>query len=117
MGKLLSHNETLFSGTVTANGNSRSSPVITKWAKEGIFFIDITAVSGTSPTLDITLKIYNELDEKWHLLATFSQKTAVGTDIGYVQYGLGEKVAIDYAVGGTTPSFTFKVTTNLKDQM
>jgi len=41
----------------------------------------------------------------------------VTTDVGYVQYGLGDQVACDYAIGGTnTPTFTFKVTANLKDQ-
>ena len=115
---LLSHDETLFSGTdVTASSNSRSNPVITRWSKEAIFFLDITAVSGTNPTLDVTIRIYDAGTAKWHLLATFTQKSSVTTDVGYVQYGLGDQVACDYAIGGTnTPTFTFKVTANLKDQ-
>ena len=117
MGRLSAHNETLFSGTATSNGDSHSSPVVTRWAKEAIVFLDVTAASGTNPTLNVTIKIYDAVTAKWFLLATFSQKTGVTNDVGYVQYGLGEKIACDYAISGTNPSFTFRVSTNLKDQM
>lgn len=114
---LLPHNETLYSGTATSSSNSRSSPVITKYSKEAIIFFAITAASGTNPTLDVTIKVYDAGTAGWHLLGTFTQKTGVTTDVGYIQYGLGDQIACDYAIGGTaTPTFTFKVTANLKDQ-
>ena len=106
---LLSHNETLFSGTATSGSNSRSSPVITRWSKEAIFFLDVTAIAGT---LDVTIRVYNELTEKWHLLATFDEMNSITTDVGYVEYGLGDKIACDYVVTG---SVTFSLTVNLKD--
>ena len=108
---LLSHTETLFDGTATSSGNSRSSPVITKYSKEAIFFLDITAIDGT---LNITIRVYNELTEKWHLLATFDEKNSICTDEGYVEYGLGDEIACDYVVTG---SVTFSLTVNLKDQV
>jgi len=113
MGKLLSHDETLYSGTATSSSNSRSSPIITRWSKEAVFFLDITAASGT---LDVTIKVYDAGSAKWHLLATFTQKSSVTTDVGYIQYGLGDKIACDYTVSGGG-SFTFSLTVNLKDQM
>jgi len=108
---LLSHSATIFSGTVTENGNSQSTPVSTEYAQEAIFYLDITAASEDA-TLDITLNVYDSITDKWHLLATFSQKTEVSTDVGYVQYGLNDKVSCSYVVDGT---FTFKLTTNMKD--
>jgi hypothetical protein len=114
---LVSHDQTIFSGTATSSSNSRSSPVITRWSKEAIFFLDITAVSGTNPTLNITIKVYDVLSGKWHLLATFTEKGNVSTDVGYIQYGLGDRIACDYAITGTNPSFTFTVTVNLKDHI
>ena len=114
---LLSHDETLYDGTAASSSNSRSSPIITRWSKEAIIFLAVTAASGTDPTLDVTIKVYDAGTAGWHLLGTFTQKTGVTTDVGYVQYGLGDQIACDYAIGGTnTPTFTFKVTVNLKDQ-
>ena len=116
MGKLISHSETLFSGTATSSSNSHSAPVITEWSSEGQIFLSITAVSGTNPTLDVTIKTYGSIADEWFLLATFSQKTGITTDFGTVGFGLGEKWAIDYTIGGTnSPSFTFSVTAHLKD--
>ncbi len=110
------HTETLFSGTATSTGNTQSSPVVSKYSEEAIFFLDITAVSGTNPTLDLTIHVYDEIGGNWHLLATFSQNTATGTDVGYVQYGIGSKLSITHTIGGTnTPSFAFTVSVLLKD--
>ena len=108
---LLSHNETLYDGTATSSCNSRSSPVVTRWSKEAIFFLDVTAGSGA---LNITINVYNELTEKWHLLATFDEISCACTDVGYVEYGLGDKISCDYEVEG---SFTFSLTVNLKDHI
>ena len=113
---MIAYTQEIFSGTVTADGNSRSTPVSTKHAKECIVYFDITAIDGTNPTLDVTIKVYNPLREKWFLLATFDQKSTVTTDFGAIQYGLGERIAIDYAVGGTDPSFTFTIDATFKER-
>lgn len=113
---MISHDATLFSGEVGASGDTHLTPVNTKYDREAIFFLNITAASGTNPTLDLTLKVRDELTAVWHTLATFTQKTGTGTDIGFVDTGLGESVALYYVVGGTnTPKFTFSVTANLKE--
>jgi len=114
---MITHTDQLFSGTATATGNSYLTPITTKWATETTFFLKITAVSGTSPTLDVELMIYDRISDDWYLLGTFSQKTTTGTDIGQVPYGLGEKVAIKYTIGGTTPSFTFQVNATVKEEL
>ena len=114
---LISSDVTLYSGTATASGNSRTSPINTEFVREATFFLNITAVSGTNPTLDVTIKTYDPITASWHLLATFDQKSSITTDVGYVQYGLSKQVACDYVVGGTnTPTFTFSVTANIKEE-
>jgi hypothetical protein len=110
------YTQQIFSGTVGVSGNSRSTSISTRHAKEAVIYLDITAVSGTNPTLDVTLKLYDTLSENWFLLATFSQQSTVTTDLGALGYGLGERMAIDYVVGGTdTPTFTFSVNATFKE--
>lgn len=114
---MIAYTQQLYSGTATSSSNSTATPIITKHGKEATIYLDITAVSGTSPTLDLTLKIYDSLSTKWHTLATFDQKTSVTTDVGYIDYGIGEKMALYYVVGGTaTPTFTFSVNVGIKER-
>jgi hypothetical protein len=105
---MVGYTEQLYSGTATADGNTQSTPVKTKFVKEAIFFLDITAISGT---LDLEIQTYNPLTEKWHKLATFDQKNGTGQDEGFIEYGLGEKVALKYVVSG---SATFTLDAHLK---
>ena len=72
--------------------------------------------SGTNPTLDVYIRVYDVLSGKWYLLATFSQKSSVISDVGFVAYGLGERLAISYVVGGTNPSFTFAINATFKER-
>lgn len=111
----VAHSQVLFSGTAGATGNTQSTPKVCRYSKEGVFFLDVTAASGSSPTLDVTIHTYDEVGGNWHLLGTFDRMTATGTDVGYIASGLGEKLSVTYTIGGTTPSFTFKVAVNLKD--
>jgi len=105
---VITYTKEIYSGTVTTSSNSHSTPVNTKWEKECQLLLNITAVSGTNPTLDLTIEVYNTLRDTWHTLATFSTVSATGVDVGYVEYGLGEKIALSWVVGGTnTPTFTF----------
>ena len=98
----------LYSGTAAANGDTHSSYIISKYG-EGIVFLEITAASGSSQTLDIIVQIQNPMTGTWHKTGDFSQKTSIGNDVGYVGYGVGEKMAISYTLGGNSPSFTFTV--------
>jgi len=114
---MIAYTQQLYSGATTASGNNSATPLITKHGKEATIFLDITAVSGTNPTLDLILKVYNSGAAKWHTLATFDQKSATGTDVGYIDYGIGEKMAVYYTIGGTnTPSFTFSINVGIKER-
>jgi hypothetical protein len=113
---MISHTETIFSGTATESGNTTARYIKTGHDVEAIIYFDITAASGTNPTLDLTLKIYDFVSEKWYELASFNQKTTTGSDVGYIAYGINDRLAAFYTIGGVNPSFTFTVSVNLKDE-
>jgi hypothetical protein len=102
------HVNPIFSGTVTSDGNTQSTPVSCRWAKEATFFLNITALSGT---LDIEIQTKDILTDEWHKLAEFDQKTELGTDEGFIEYGIGALLAVKYVVSG---SATFSLNVYLK---
>ena len=101
----VSYAEQLFSDTVSASGDTSSTPITVGWAKEGAFFIDITMLTG-GQTLDIVLKTYNSLADKWHKLAEWNTFSSVTTDEGFIGYSLGEKLAVFYTLSGGSATFT-----------
>lgn len=74
--------------------------------------INITAVSGTSPTLNLFVDRLGA-DGIWYPIWSSTQQTAVGqvsTSIGagmLVAQGFGATVRLRWTIGGTTPSWTF----------
>jgi hypothetical protein len=97
--------------TVTANGTGQQLGAVTS-AQTLYSAVHVTAASGTSPTLDITI----ESDDNASFTsattrATLSQITAAGS----AWTTIAGAVTDDYwryriAVGGTTPSFTIAAT-------
>lgn len=86
-------------------------------------FLDISAVSGTSPTLDVKLQSKDALSGVYvdDPGSVFAQKTATGTDELTVYPGVTTSAnrarsaplprtwRVVCTIGGTTPSFTFSV--------
>ncbi len=69
--------------------------------------LDVTAASGTTPTLDVTIQTSRDRST-WYTAGTFAQKTGTGTERkGFV---VDRHVRAVCTIGGTTPSFTFAVT-------
>jgi hypothetical protein len=98
----------LSSATYTANGDSRANPLSVDYGSVIVLFCDVTAVSGTSPTLDLYVDIQDPCSGKWLNQDKFSTISAVGT------YGLALNVrsnryALRWVLGGASPSFTFSV--------
>lgn len=71
--------------------------------------LDIDAASGTTPTLDVTVKTSVDGGENWNIIDTFPQKTAAGLSVRTVTGVTGDVLRIDWVIAGTTPSFTFDV--------
>lgn len=70
--------------------------------------LDVTAASGTAPTLDVKLQTSHDGSTGWRDVAAFAQKTAVGTERKAFS-GLDKFVRWSWTIGGTGPSFTFSV--------
>lgn len=96
--------------TATATGNSRVYPELGAFSK-AIFILDVSAASGTTPTLDVKIQGWAPLAEKWHDVATFPQQTTTtstviapqAADLDFQTY------RAVWTIGGTTPSFTFQL--------
>lgn len=77
-------------------------------AARGAAYLDITAASGTSPTLDV--KIEDSLDGvTYYTAGTFAQKTGTGKDRLNLPGPLTKFARAVSTIAGTTPSFTYSV--------
>lgn len=110
--------------TTTGNSGALIAPTRKVGEYRGVIFtLDITAASGTTPTLDVTIERFDVLSGKWVALpgAAFAQKTTTGTDDLTIYPGIaetanrsvsdviGEAYRVVWTIGGTTPSFTFSI--------
>lgn len=106
--------------TATANSDQQDTPDDKRGA---IFYLNISAASGTTPTLDIKLQGKDPASGNWFDIqnASFAQKTAAGTDSLLVYPGAVETanrrvsnvLPNDWravaTIAGTSPSFTFSL--------
>ncbi len=85
--------------------------------------LDVTAASGTSPTLDVTLERYDPGSDGFIAMpgAAFAQKTGISVDDLIIYPGIAETAnrsvsdvlsqhfRLVWTIAGTTPSFTFTI--------
>lgn len=96
-------------GAETATGTSTGVEVAKGTVRLALV---ITAVSGTSPTLDITIETSsdNGVTDAWRSMGTFAQQTATTTGVWKTLSGADRYVRSRRTIGGTTPSFTYSIT-------
>lgn len=102
----------LSSAARTASGNSEDIKL--EGGSKLAVFLDVTAASGTSPTLDVVVKAKDPASGKYFTIGTFAQKTAVANEAIFIGGGSDSIFAtktfrVEYTLGGTTPNFTFSV--------
>jgi hypothetical protein len=68
--------------------------------------IPVTAVSGTSPTLDVVIQESDDLGTNWFDVYHFPRITAPGMNRSPKMVYTGNRLRYVQTVGGTTPSFT-----------
>jgi len=95
--------------TVTTTGTSREYRELGNYQR-AILFLDVSAASGTTPSLTVALQVQDPVSQKWSSVATFTAQSAAtgGTPIPPVVvelYGLNYRTS--WTVSGGTPSFTF----------
>ena len=107
--------------TATATSDALTAPSGTKGVA---IFIDVTAASGTTPTLDITVDRFDPAANKWLAVvgAALAQITTAVGQIDLVVYPgiaetanrtvsdhIGEVWRVVSTITGTTPSFTYSI--------
>jgi len=96
----------------TATGNSADIDV-SAWTS-AVFYLDVTAASGTTPTLDVTIRGYDPIGADYYTIATFIQKVTTGTERIVLAILADRTIDALWTIAGTTPSFTFTITAVLK---
>lgn len=70
--------------------------------------LNVTASSGTLPTLDVVVE--DTLDGMtWNVIGTFAQKGAPGREVINITSPFSATVRVRWTIGGSTPSFTFAI--------
>ena len=116
----------LISGTYTATTNGSSKDTTTGTEKigtnvpagrEGTIYLNVGGpVSGSSPTLDVTVQDSPD-GLTWYTHIAITQATATTTAVkryGTDFYSFGRYVRARCVIGGTTPSFVFFVDMNIR---
>ena len=128
---------TIFSSSARGSGANNSNTITNHNSKGGMFWLEVTAVSGTSPTLDVKLQGYDQDGADWvdlddNVAGTgayaFAQKTGASKDQLTVYPGLtasGNAVctgilpnqfrAVATVGGSSTPTVTFTLGVDLID--
>lgn len=71
--------------------------------------LDVTAFSGTAPTLDVVLEDTLDGGATWNVVGTFSQKTGVAREVINITTPFSDTLRARWTEGGTGPSFTFSL--------
>jgi len=95
------------SGARTADGNT--SDIDIGRFLYGEFCLDVTAVSGTTPTLDVYIEAKDQLSGKYKVIWSQTGINAVGTFWSGVLTLPYKYVRARWVIGGTSPSFTFSI--------
>ena len=70
--------------------------------------IDVTAVSGTLPILDIWIETTNESTPSvWYKLRRIPRISAAGNYMTTILGGIMRQLRLNYTIGGTNGNFTF----------
>jgi len=98
---------TLYNGTVTGNGNGSDIDVSPYSVIE--LQIKVTSVSGTSPTLSVYIEGKFENTGDYKTLVSQENITATGKWYATINPCAFRYIRVRWVVGGTSPSFTFRV--------
>jgi len=77
--------------------------------KYGEFYLNVSSLSGSSPTLDVTIQAYDPSTQIWKDIVVFDQATGAGSQLKVATAGLGWKLRVKYVTGGTITDCDFVV--------
>jgi hypothetical protein len=82
-------------------------------AESGAVYLDVTGVSGSPDTLDVTIEERQPGTANWYQIAAFTQVPAAGgvTSERVALSGyFGRRLRTRWVITGSSPGFTFEVT-------
>lgn len=95
----------------TASGSS--APVDVSNFAEALLFITVTAVSGTTPSMQLALQTQDPVTGNWvnvpninPALPSSITAPTTGTNV-YALTNYGQQLRLSWTISGTSPSFTF----------
>ena len=94
------------SGAITATTTTTPTAINTTIGQSYQINIPVTAVSGTSSTMDIEIQESADGGTNWYATYDFPRITAVGTYNSPVLPYTGNRIRMIQTLNGTTPSFT-----------
>jgi hypothetical protein len=94
----------------TTNGSG--TPVATDVHSTTRLDLNVTAASGTTPSMTVTVETSKDGATNWVAAGAFAAVTTTGVTRKTVG-GLDRFVRVSWAITGTTPSFTFTVSGEL----
>lgn len=95
----------------TSSGSALLGPV--ENFDEAHLILDVTAASGTAPTLDVAFQVSLDGGTTWLTHTSFTQKTTTGNELKQVT-NIGILGRLSWTIAGTNPSFTFSIMAGLK---
>lgn len=95
--------------TVTATSNGSAVDLGAAGTNGAIAHLHVTAASGTSPQLTVTVEHSTTGVGSWSTLATFTAATAAGAERVTVAGTVNRYVRAVFTIAGTSPSFTCHV--------
>lgn len=96
----------LSSAARTTTGQSPST-YLPKQFQSLTVYIDVTAVTGTSPSMTVDYQVSPDDGTTWFTVSSTSAITAVGKARIALADNIGVQARLNYTITGTSPSFTF----------
>lgn len=93
----------------TSSGDGSSHDSGSSSSDGAVAHLHVTAVSGSSPTLDVTVQ-HSSDGSTWADLITFDQATTTDSQRKTVTGTVDQHLRVTWTIGGTDPSFDFAVT-------
>ncbi len=94
------------SANFTAVANSKALGALNQIMDNALFYLNVTVVAGTTPTLDIDIKA--TVNGVQYTLGSFAQATAATTEVITIA-NCPQDIQISTIITGTTPSFDYEV--------
>ncbi len=71
--------------------------------------LNVTAASGTTPTLNVLIEDTLDGGINYNTIGTFAQKTAAGREVISITTPFSETLRVSWTIAGTGATFTFSV--------